>query len=255
MTTTFADYLLVSAAEMPLVDILHLESASTLNALGVKGVGESGVIPVAGAIMSAIDDALSDLDIHIDCAPISPQALCKRIRTARNVANPVAGRRVCICVSRRQAMKPAAFRLHRPSSVEEAVSLLAAVADKRRAYSGGWTKPRADDGASRRLSAGSRRHQCHRGARPRLHGRWAPCDRRYGAARLLPSSGNRQIGSVSFLPTSRATSRIIRSAYAARFAAASRMQIRRPNGASSLSRSDGEIVLASKGRRRTMPRR
>jgi carbon-monoxide dehydrogenase large subunit len=83
LTTTFADYLLVSAAEMPLVDILHLESASTLNALGVKGVGESGVIPVAGAIMSAIDDALSDLDIHIDCAPISPQALCQRIRTAR----------------------------------------------------------------------------------------------------------------------------------------------------------------------------
>ena len=83
LTTTFADYLLVTAAEMPLIDILHLELASTLNPLGVKGVGEFGVIPVAGAIMSAIDDALSDLDIHIDCAPISPQALCERIRTAQ----------------------------------------------------------------------------------------------------------------------------------------------------------------------------
>jgi carbon-monoxide dehydrogenase large subunit len=51
--------------------------------LGVKGVGESGVIPVAGAIMSAIDDALSDLNIHIDCAPISPQALCQRIKSVR----------------------------------------------------------------------------------------------------------------------------------------------------------------------------
>jgi aerobic carbon-monoxide dehydrogenase large subunit len=84
MTTTFADYLLVSAAEMPPVDILHLESPSTMNELGVKGVGESGVIPVACAIMSAIDDALSDLDIHIDRAPISPQALLQRIREARD---------------------------------------------------------------------------------------------------------------------------------------------------------------------------
>ena len=83
MTTTFADYVLVSAGEMPPVDIVHLESPSTLNLLGVKGVGESGVIPVAGAIMSAIDDALSDLNIHIDRAPISPQALCQRIRSAR----------------------------------------------------------------------------------------------------------------------------------------------------------------------------
>ncbi|HVB82366.1 MAG TPA: xanthine dehydrogenase family protein molybdopterin-binding subunit [Candidatus Binataceae bacterium] len=85
LTTTFADYLLVSAGEMPPVDVLHLESPSTLNALGVKGVGESGVIPVAGAIMSAIDDALSDLDIHIDFAPVSPQALCERIKQARGM--------------------------------------------------------------------------------------------------------------------------------------------------------------------------
>jgi len=83
MTTTFADYLLVSAAEMPPVDIQHQESPSPMNALGVKGVGESGVIPVAGAIMSAIDDALSDLDIHIDRAPISPQALAQLIKEAR----------------------------------------------------------------------------------------------------------------------------------------------------------------------------
>jgi aerobic carbon-monoxide dehydrogenase large subunit len=92
VTTTFADYLLVSAAEMPPVDIMHLESPSTMNALGVKGVGESGVIPVAGAITSAIDDALSDLDIHIDCAPISPQALLERIRDAGDRAEKTAGK-------------------------------------------------------------------------------------------------------------------------------------------------------------------
>jgi carbon-monoxide dehydrogenase large subunit len=82
LTTTFADYLLVSASEMPQIDILHTETPSPLNALGVKGVGESGVIPVTGAVMSAIEDALSDLDVHVDCAPLSPAALRRRIRDA-----------------------------------------------------------------------------------------------------------------------------------------------------------------------------
>lgn len=84
LTTTFADYLLVSAAEMPEIQIVHTESASPLNALGVKGVGESGVIPVAGAIMSAVDDALSHLGIHVNCAPLSPQALHERIKAAQS---------------------------------------------------------------------------------------------------------------------------------------------------------------------------
>lgn len=83
LTTTFADYLLVTAQEMPKVEVHHTESPSPLNALGVKGVGESGVIPVTGAIAAAIDDALSDLGIHVDCMPISPQRLHDRIRTAR----------------------------------------------------------------------------------------------------------------------------------------------------------------------------
>ncbi|MGI9386529.1 MAG: xanthine dehydrogenase family protein molybdopterin-binding subunit, partial [Methyloligellaceae bacterium] len=82
LTTTFADYLLVSTAEMPEVDILHSVSPSPLNALGVKGVGESGVIPIAGAVLSAVDDALSDLGIHMNRAPLSPQTLRECIRSA-----------------------------------------------------------------------------------------------------------------------------------------------------------------------------
>lgn len=82
LTTTLADYVMVTAAEMPAVEILHGESPSPLNALGVKGVGESGVIPAAPAILSAIDDALGDLDLHIDSAPLTPQGLRARIRAA-----------------------------------------------------------------------------------------------------------------------------------------------------------------------------
>jgi len=75
LTTTFADYLLVSASEMPPVTILHTESPSPLNPLGVKGVGESGVIPAAPAIISAIDDAWRHVGLHLTHAPVSPQSL------------------------------------------------------------------------------------------------------------------------------------------------------------------------------------
>src|SRR5690625_937369 len=84
ITTTFADYLLMGAAEMPALNIYHQESPSPLNALGVKGVGESGVLPIAAAVASAIDDALKHLDVPaVNCAPISPVMLREQILGAR----------------------------------------------------------------------------------------------------------------------------------------------------------------------------
>ena len=40
LTTTFAEYLLATATEMPKIELRYLESPSPLNPLGVKGVGE-----------------------------------------------------------------------------------------------------------------------------------------------------------------------------------------------------------------------
>ena len=72
ITATLADYLIMSATEMPrALDIIHLESPTKLNALGIKGVGESGVIPMAAAIAAAVEDALSSFGIVIDKVPIS----------------------------------------------------------------------------------------------------------------------------------------------------------------------------------------
>lgn len=87
LSTTFADYLLATASEIPSIAIVHSESPSPLNELGVKGVGESGVIPVTPAIAAAIDDALSDLGVHVERMPISPQALNARILAARGGRN------------------------------------------------------------------------------------------------------------------------------------------------------------------------
>ena len=86
LTATLADYLMVTAAEMPPLRILHRESPSPLNALGLKGVGESGVIPIAAAVLSAVDDACADLGLHAARAPLSPADLRALMRAARSAA-------------------------------------------------------------------------------------------------------------------------------------------------------------------------
>ena len=84
VTTNFGEYLLVTATEMPRVEILHQESPSPLNPLGVKGVGECGVVPAPAAIASAIEDALTPFGVRIAQAPISPAQLYALIRQARS---------------------------------------------------------------------------------------------------------------------------------------------------------------------------
>ena len=72
VTTNFGEYLLVTATEMPPVDLIHVESPSPLNPLGVKGVGECGVVPAPAAIISAIEDALTPFGVHITRTPVFP---------------------------------------------------------------------------------------------------------------------------------------------------------------------------------------
>ena len=58
LSTTFADYLVPTAHDVPAVELLLTEDApSPRNPLGLKGAGEGGVNAVGAAIASAIDDA------------------------------------------------------------------------------------------------------------------------------------------------------------------------------------------------------
>ena len=50
-----------------------------VNVLGVKGVGEVGVIPAAAAIISAIEDALSPFHVRIAQMPVTPPKLVELI--------------------------------------------------------------------------------------------------------------------------------------------------------------------------------
>jgi carbon-monoxide dehydrogenase large subunit len=82
ITTNFGDYLLPMATDVPRVDIIHLESPSPLNPLGVKGAGEGGTIPAAAAIVSAIEDALSESGVFLNQSPMTPPRLFEILRDA-----------------------------------------------------------------------------------------------------------------------------------------------------------------------------
>jgi len=79
VTTTFADYLLPTATTVPNFETHYKESPSPHNPLGVKGVGEVGVIPAAAAVISAIEDALSPFGVHIAQMPVTPHELVELI--------------------------------------------------------------------------------------------------------------------------------------------------------------------------------
>jgi carbon-monoxide dehydrogenase large subunit len=82
LTTNFADYLLPSATEIPRIDVRLVEYPSTKNPLGVKGIGESGTVPAASAMISGVEDALGDYGVQINEAPISPARIFQLIQTA-----------------------------------------------------------------------------------------------------------------------------------------------------------------------------
>jgi aerobic carbon-monoxide dehydrogenase large subunit len=82
VTTTFADYLLPTATELPTMTTLYRETLSPVNPLGVKGVGEVGTIPAPAAIISAVEDALTPFGVHITEVPLPPQRLLALIRGA-----------------------------------------------------------------------------------------------------------------------------------------------------------------------------
>jgi carbon-monoxide dehydrogenase large subunit len=79
ITTTFADYLLPGASEVPAIATLFRETPSPLNPLGAKGAGEVGTIPAAAAIISAIEDALVPFGVRISETPITPHRLVELI--------------------------------------------------------------------------------------------------------------------------------------------------------------------------------
>jgi len=82
LTTTFQDYLLPTALDVPGCDIEHVETPNPLNPLGVKGAGEGGTIPAPAAIISAVEDALSAFGVRFTEMPLTPDRIVDALRKA-----------------------------------------------------------------------------------------------------------------------------------------------------------------------------
>ena len=82
LTTTFQDYLLPAASDVPACQIEHVETPNPLNPLGVKGAGEGGTIPAPAAIISAIEDALSPFGVYFTEMPLTPDRIVTALRNA-----------------------------------------------------------------------------------------------------------------------------------------------------------------------------
>ena len=72
LTTTFMDYLLPTTTEVPTIEIGHIETDSTTNPGGYKGMGEGGAIGARAAVANAVGDALAHLGIHVNSTPLGP---------------------------------------------------------------------------------------------------------------------------------------------------------------------------------------
>lgn len=71
-TSTFADYLLPGPGDVPAVETVHLHGPAERNPLAVKGIGESGTIPVYAALASAVEQALGTPSEYLTNTPLDP---------------------------------------------------------------------------------------------------------------------------------------------------------------------------------------
>ena len=83
LTSTLADYAAITAAELPSYELVASETPTTVNPLGVKGIGEAGTIGATPAIQNAVIDAVAHLGVrHIDM-PTTPQRVWMAINEAQ----------------------------------------------------------------------------------------------------------------------------------------------------------------------------
>jgi len=82
LTTTMATYLVPSAAELPSYETDRVETAAD-NPLGIKGVGETGTIASAPAVINAVVDALSHLGVTDIGLPATPERVWRAIEEVR----------------------------------------------------------------------------------------------------------------------------------------------------------------------------
>ncbi len=82
LASTFMDYLLPTANDIPRPQCVALVTPSPVSPLGAKGCGEGAIHTAPAAVFCAINDALSPLGVMADEVPASPHRLWQLLRAA-----------------------------------------------------------------------------------------------------------------------------------------------------------------------------
>ncbi len=76
---SMADYLVPMSAEMPDIEVAHVETPTASSKLGAKGAGEAGTAGAPGAVMNAINDALRPLGAAVHAQPFTPERILRAL--------------------------------------------------------------------------------------------------------------------------------------------------------------------------------
>jgi len=79
LTTTLMDYLVPMAVETPDIHVGHVETPTAYAEGGFKGAGEGGVAGAPGAVLNAVNDALSPFGVRITRVPITPEVVLRAL--------------------------------------------------------------------------------------------------------------------------------------------------------------------------------
>ena len=82
LTASFLGYAFPSAAELPAWDVVGMETPTPLNALGAKGIGESGTIGSTPAVQSAVVDALAPFGVRHVEMPANGERVWRALQSA-----------------------------------------------------------------------------------------------------------------------------------------------------------------------------
>ncbi|HEX9821562.1 MAG TPA: xanthine dehydrogenase family protein molybdopterin-binding subunit [Methylomirabilota bacterium] len=80
LTTTFMDYLIPGALDVPPLAIVHMETPPAVSVSGFKGMAEGGTIGSTAAIANAVADALAPLGIEVRELPLTPDRVHRLIK-------------------------------------------------------------------------------------------------------------------------------------------------------------------------------
>ncbi|MGZ5477304.1 MAG: xanthine dehydrogenase family protein molybdopterin-binding subunit, partial [Thermoanaerobaculia bacterium] len=84
LTGSMMDYAVPKAGFFPKFELGMTETLTSVNPLGVKGIGETGTIASTPAVYNAVADALAPFGVKTINMPLTPERVWRAIREARS---------------------------------------------------------------------------------------------------------------------------------------------------------------------------